>query len=155
MSLLGVSCDSCLKGNFRGRRYKCLVCYDYDLCATCYESGATNTRHTVDHPMQCILTRAYFELYYGGEALTNVEQPQSYVCPYCGRMGFTEATLLEHVTAEHFEPSFEVVSERNKASNLSVSRRSNALSVCVTVPVSEHIFRCVRFVPPSQEEIPT
>jgi hypothetical protein len=33
----GVSCDSCLKGNFRGRRYKCLVCYDYDLCAACYE----------------------------------------------------------------------------------------------------------------------
>ena len=33
----GVSCDSCLKSNFRGRRYKCLVCYDYDLCSTCYE----------------------------------------------------------------------------------------------------------------------
>lgn len=56
----GVSCDSCLKGNFRGRRYKCLICYDYDLCSTCYEAGATNTRHTTDHPMQCILTRADF-----------------------------------------------------------------------------------------------
>ena len=33
----GVSCDSCLKSNFRGRRYKCLVCFDYDLCANCYE----------------------------------------------------------------------------------------------------------------------
>ena len=33
----GVSCDSCLKGNFRGRRFKCLVCYDYDLCSSCYE----------------------------------------------------------------------------------------------------------------------
>lgn len=56
----GVSCDACLKGNFRGRRYKCLICYDYDLCATCYESGATTTRHTTDHPMQCILTRVDF-----------------------------------------------------------------------------------------------
>ncbi len=56
----GVSCDSCLKGNFRGRRYKCLICYDYDLCATCYEAGATTTRHTTDHPMQCILTRTDF-----------------------------------------------------------------------------------------------
>lgn len=56
----GVSCDSCLKGNFRGRRYKCLVCYDYDLCSTCYEAGATTTRHTADHPMQCILTRNDF-----------------------------------------------------------------------------------------------
>uniref|UniRef100_A0A803Y6D4 RING-type E3 ubiquitin transferase n=1 Tax=Meleagris gallopavo TaxID=9103 RepID=A0A803Y6D4_MELGA len=53
-------CDACLKGNFRGRRYKCLICYDYDLCATCYESGATTTRHTTDHPMQCILTRVDF-----------------------------------------------------------------------------------------------
>lgn len=56
----GVSCDSCLKGNFRGKRYKCLVCYDYDLCATCYEAGATTTRHTADHSMQCILTRNDF-----------------------------------------------------------------------------------------------
>ena len=56
----GVSCDSCLKGNFRGRRYKCLICYDYDLCAACYEAGATNTSHTIEHPMQCILTRSDF-----------------------------------------------------------------------------------------------
>lgn len=59
----GVSCDSCLKENFRGRRYKCLICYDYDLCATCYEAGATTTRHTTEHPMQCILTRSDFGMY--------------------------------------------------------------------------------------------
>lgn len=56
----GVSCDSCSIGNFRGKRFKCLICYDYDLCATCYENGATTTRHTADHPMQCILTRTDF-----------------------------------------------------------------------------------------------
>ncbi|KAF5288816.1 hypothetical protein FQA39_LY15244 [Lamprigera yunnana] len=104
----GVSCDSCLKGNFQGRRYKCLICYDYDLCSVCYEAGATNTRHNVDHPMQCILTRTDFDLYYGGEPLIN-DQPQSYTCPYCSRMGFTEVTLQEHVTADHAETSFEVV----------------------------------------------
>ncbi|XP_076460465.1 E3 ubiquitin-protein ligase KCMF1-like isoform X2 [Babylonia areolata] len=104
----GVSCDSCLKGNFRGRRYKCLICYDYDLCATCYEAGATTTRHTTDHPVQCILTRSDFDMYYGGEALT-AEQPQSFTCPFCCKMGFTDTTLQEHVSAEHTDVSNEVV----------------------------------------------
>ncbi|KAK0161462.1 hypothetical protein PV327_009930 [Microctonus hyperodae] len=104
----GVSCDSCLKGNFQGRRYKCLVCYDYDLCTSCYEAGATTTRHLTDHPMQCILTRTDFELYYGGEGVS-VEQPQSLTCPYCTKMGFTEATLQEHVAADHPDATFEVV----------------------------------------------
>ncbi|XP_072177550.1 E3 ubiquitin-protein ligase KCMF1-like [Diadema setosum] len=104
----GVSCDCCLKSNFRGRRYKCLICYDYDLCATCYENGATTTRHTAEHPMQCILTRSDFDLYYGGEAVS-LDQAQSFTCTYCGKMGFTEATLQEHVTSEHSDANAEVV----------------------------------------------
>ena len=105
----GVSCDSCLKGNFHGRRFKCLICYDYDLCSVCYEAGATTTRHNVDHPVQCILTKADFDLYYGGEALANLEQPQAYTCPYCSRMGFTDSTLQEHVAVDHAETPLEVV----------------------------------------------
>lgn len=55
---IGVSCDACGKGSFSGKRYKCLVCYDFDLCAECYETGETGTgRHATTHPMQCILTR--------------------------------------------------------------------------------------------------
>ncbi|KAK8397071.1 hypothetical protein O3P69_005203 [Scylla paramamosain] len=104
----GVSCDACLKANFRGRRYKCLICYDYDLCSACYEGGATTTRHTTDHPMQCILTRHDFDVYYGGEALS-VEQPQSLTCPFCGKMGYTETSLQDHVTADHPDTPYEVV----------------------------------------------
>lgn len=104
----GVSCDSCLKGNFKGRRYKCLICYDYDLCSTCYESGATTSRHTADHAMQCILTRNDFDLFYGGEAMSS-DQPQAFTCPYCGKMGYTDATLQEHVASDHVEAAQEVV----------------------------------------------
>ena len=104
----GVSCDSCNKNNFRGKRFKCLICYDYDLCAQCYDSGASTTRHTKDHPMQCILTRSDFEVYYGGEALT-VDHPQSFCCPFCGKLGLTESGLPEHVTAEHPDATSEVV----------------------------------------------
>lgn len=105
----GVSCDSCLKNNFHGSRYKCLVCFDYDLCESCYEAGVTNSRHTADHPMQCILTRADVDLFFGGESLPNPELPQSYTCPYCARMGFTELTLTDHVNSEHSEPTMEVI----------------------------------------------
>lgn len=99
-----------MRGNFKGRRFKCLKCYDYDLCANCYEAGATTPRHSVDHPMQCILTRADFELYYGGETWVASDQPQAFTCPFCGRMGLTEAVLTEHVTAEHPDSTTEVVS---------------------------------------------
>lgn len=49
------------------------------------------------------------DLYYGGEAFS-VEQPQSFTCPYCGKMGYTETSLQEHVTSEHAETTTEVVS---------------------------------------------
>ncbi|KAG9337177.1 hypothetical protein JZ751_029657 [Albula glossodonta] len=58
--------------------------------------------------MQCILTRVDFDLYYGGEAFS-VEQPQSFTCPYCGKMGYTETSLQEHVSSEHAETSTEVI----------------------------------------------
>lgn len=99
----GVSCDYCMKSNFRGRRYKCLICYDYDLCAECYESNATSTRHTTQHAVQCILTRSMIEVSYGSGSAVSPRQYQSFTCPYCNKKGYSETTLLEHVTAEHSE----------------------------------------------------
>jgi hypothetical protein len=49
----GVSCDACSKSNFRSKRFKCLICYDYDLCSICHEQGKTSSQHTTEHPMQC------------------------------------------------------------------------------------------------------
>lgn len=71
----GVSCDACLKGKFEVAD-TCLICYNYDLGASCYESSTT-TGHTTDHPVQCILARVEFDLYYVGEAFS-AEQPQSF-----------------------------------------------------------------------------
>ncbi|CAF1194585.1 unnamed protein product [Rotaria sordida] len=84
----GVSCDACGKSNFRSKRYKCLICYDYDLCSTCYEQGEASSHHTNEHPMQCILTRQDFDFYYHGERYTS-DQAQSFTCPFCGEMGFS------------------------------------------------------------------
>ena len=54
--LSGVSCDACMISNFPGRRYKCLVCVNYDLCGTCYDAEAESQNHKNNHPMQCLLT---------------------------------------------------------------------------------------------------
>lgn len=52
----GVSCDACLKSNFKGRRYKCLRCYDYDLCANCYEGKLHSVRITLFPDLTCLNT---------------------------------------------------------------------------------------------------
>lgn len=56
---LGVSCDACMISNFPGRRYKCLLCDNYDLCGNCYDSQSESQNHKSAHPMQCMLTEAF------------------------------------------------------------------------------------------------
>ena len=62
-------------------------------------------------------------MYYGGEAFS-AEQPQAFTCPFCGKMGFTETTLQEHVTAEHPDTSIEVVSKSSEYSLLVFDRKT-------------------------------
>ena len=62
-------------------------------------------------------------MYYGGEAFS-AEQPQAFTCPFCGKMGFTEMTLQEHVTAEHPDTSIEVVSKSSEYSLLVFDRKT-------------------------------
>nr|XP_039262792.1 E3 ubiquitin-protein ligase KCMF1-like [Styela clava] len=104
----GVSCDNCLMSNFRQKRFKCLICYDYDLCEICYDNNVSTSRHSPSHPMQCILTKHAFDLFYGGEGI-GMDSPPSLTCPLCGKKGFTEVNLQEHVNSQHLETSVEVV----------------------------------------------
>ena len=41
-----VTCDGCCKdGAVAGARWKCVKCYDYDLCTPCYMSD----EHSLEH----------------------------------------------------------------------------------------------------------
>jgi len=47
-----------------------------------------------------LLALFLLDLYYGGDTSV-ANQPQSYSCSYCGRMGFTVVLLQEHIRAVH------------------------------------------------------
>lgn len=53
-----VSCNACLQSTIKGLRYKCTVCFNYDLCEKCYfnkaSSNSTNSAHREFHPFIAI-----------------------------------------------------------------------------------------------------
>ncbi|KHN70857.1 Uncharacterized protein Tcan_17346 [Toxocara canis] len=114
----GVSCDGCMAPNFSGDRYKCLRCYDFDLCARCYaEERAegrkdrrnlrdSNDEHQPTHPMQCIMTQQDFELTYQGDQSHNWDKWRVviFTCPVCGAQGLSRDRLVSHVIEEHSAP---------------------------------------------------
>lgn len=57
---LGVICDGCSRSPIIGIRYKCLQCYDYDLCQTCSDYQSIHKHHVfakIDYPQQADVVR--------------------------------------------------------------------------------------------------
>ncbi|XP_028128901.2 E3 ubiquitin-protein ligase KCMF1-like [Diabrotica virgifera virgifera] len=105
----GFSCNSCQIQVLLGQRYKCLVCYDYDLCEKCYEHEAKINGHKTDHPFQGLITRSDPEDgVEESETLVNLKLP-NYTCPICCSTGFTDGTLQDHVIADHKNNNFKVI----------------------------------------------
>ncbi|KAK4471642.1 hypothetical protein MN116_005051 [Schistosoma mekongi] len=97
---VGVTCNGCSRRDFRFRRYKCLICRDYDLCGTCFDSHQETEKHLNSHPMQCLITKADHDIFYCGES-TAKYCVQSFTCSVCGQLGFTESSLSSHVFSHH------------------------------------------------------
>ena len=51
--------------------------------------------------MQCILTKADYELHYGPGTVNDYLDQVSFTCPYCGKIGLSEVTLSDHINAAH------------------------------------------------------
>jgi hypothetical protein len=60
-----------------------------------------------------ICSCCFLELYFGGEEPNAVATHHAFTCPYCGRLGLTDAGLQEHVDEEHSDETKEVVSVQN------------------------------------------
>ncbi|CAF0921093.1 unnamed protein product [Didymodactylos carnosus] len=46
-----VTCNGCSEPSFRGLRFKCDICPDYDLCQRCASNGVITGTHKSDHPI--------------------------------------------------------------------------------------------------------
>ncbi|CAI5446599.1 unnamed protein product [Caenorhabditis angaria] len=127
----GVSCDGCSQTAFKGMRYKCLRCNDYDLCHMCFrdknfgEQNATEvSAHDDTHPMQMIMTPLDFVTCYEGDPSRNYDTCKivSFTCPYCHMNGFNQRGFGAHVTTVHHDPpSYNVI-----------------CPVCISNPETEH-----------------
>ncbi|XP_017044059.2 uncharacterized protein LOC108090063 [Drosophila ficusphila] len=97
-----ICCDGCQRWDFRGRRFRCLRCVNYDLCGECYDQRVETEEHRFGHPMQLILDRDDPQaLLLGGDFPELVHLVNCFTCPYCGQFGYTAKRFIQHVCAQH------------------------------------------------------
>jgi hypothetical protein len=47
-----VTCDFCQTQNIKGKRYKCMTCYNFDLCSECFPKRSNF--HSTSHPFKIV-----------------------------------------------------------------------------------------------------
>lgn len=76
-----VRCNGCGAQPLRGLRFKCDVCYDYDLCLACFRDERATQSHSRNHPMVVIERTESLEVSRSGIEILRGEAP-------LGRGGF-------------------------------------------------------------------
>ena len=63
LSHKNIQCNGCHSNKFKGIRFKCDTCIDYDLCLSCYENKKSTKQHSFkEHPLILYLKDSYLEI---------------------------------------------------------------------------------------------
>ena len=80
-----------------------IILFWWKCCRLIENFSNTHNHFSCFFNFQCILTRADHQLFYSGENTGGIVQPQSLTCPFCRCLGFTETSLVDHVSSAHLD----------------------------------------------------
>ncbi|XP_030761234.1 dystrophin-like [Sitophilus oryzae] len=82
-------CNSCKQYPITGLRYRCLKCFNFDMCQTCFFSGKLTKGHKLTHPMHeyCAATTSIEDMRDFTKALKNKFKSKRYFMKH-PRMGY-------------------------------------------------------------------
>ncbi|KAK9870702.1 hypothetical protein WA026_008274 [Henosepilachna vigintioctopunctata] len=82
-------CNSCKQYPIVGLRYRCLKCFNFDMCQTCFFSGRLTKGHKLSHPMHeyCAATTSIEDMRDFTKALRNKFKSKRYFTKH-PRMGY-------------------------------------------------------------------
>lgn len=90
-------CNSCKQYPIIGLRYRCLKCFNFDMCQTCFFAGRTTKNHKLSHPMHeyCSATSSIEDMRDFTKALKNKFKSKRYFTKH-PRVGYLPVrTVLE------------------------------------------------------------
>lgn len=100
-------CNICKAYPIKGFRYRCLKCFNFDMCQSCFFSGRKAKHHKLTHPMQeyCTTTTSGEDVRDFTRALRNKFKSKRYFKKH-PRVGYLPVqSVLEGDTLESPSPS--------------------------------------------------